>query len=63
MPCMHRLVPFRWKVAIVQSPPIQTVLRSRIRAGMSRFSKTMRREWSEAALEIERASAPSGTVT
>jgi len=32
-------------VAIVTSPPVQAVLRNRIRAGMSRFSKTMRREW------------------
>lgn len=50
----------------MQSPPVQAVLRSRIRAGMERFSRTMRREFSEAigraaegadALDVESSSA------
>jgi hypothetical protein len=47
----------RWKVAIVQSPPIQSVLRNRIRAGMARFSRTMREEWEAGAHHTRRAGA------
>jgi hypothetical protein len=52
----------RWKVAIVQSPPIQSVLRNRIRAGMTRFSRTMREEWEKGRHDAFRAGEPSGTA-
>mmetsp|Transcript_13343 Transcript_13343/g.25177 ORF Transcript_13343/g.25177 Transcript_13343/m.25177 type:complete len:286 (-) Transcript_13343:18-875(-) len=35
----------RWQIALVKSEPVQFVLRSRLKAGMKRFAKAMRREW------------------
>ena len=35
-----------WQIALVRSPPVQFVLRSRISAGLQRFSAAMQREWS-----------------
>ena len=40
----------RWKVAIVQSSPVQFILQSRMLAGLERFAKAMRREWAEGQL-------------
>ena len=34
-----------WQIALVRSPPVQFVLRSRIAAGLKRFSAAMQREW------------------
>merc|ERR1712087_506190 len=36
-----------WTTALVQSPPVQLVLRNRMSAGMERFAAAMRREWYE----------------
>ena len=34
----------RWKVALVVSPVVQGIMRSRMTAGMQRFARAMRRE-------------------
>mmetsp|Transcript_5594 Transcript_5594/g.9372 ORF Transcript_5594/g.9372 Transcript_5594/m.9372 type:complete len:147 (+) Transcript_5594:1-441(+) len=36
-----------WTIALIQSPPVQLILRNRMTAGMERFASTMRREWLE----------------
>mmetsp|Transcript_34800 Transcript_34800/g.69358 ORF Transcript_34800/g.69358 Transcript_34800/m.69358 type:complete len:233 (-) Transcript_34800:509-1207(-) len=36
-----------WQVALIQSPPVQFVLKTRMAAGCKRFGKIMRREWAE----------------
>jgi uncharacterized membrane protein len=37
----------RWKIALVQSAPVQFILQSRMHAGLERFAKAMTREWLE----------------
>ena len=40
----------RWKIALVVSPVVQGILRSRMSAGMQRFAAAMRREHGSEAL-------------
>ena len=47
----------RWKIALVQSAPVQFILQSRMHAGLERFSKAMAREWLERG-EAEQAGTP-----
>lgn len=36
-----------WQIQLVKSAPVQFVLQNRMTAGMTRFAKQMRKEWSE----------------
>jgi len=49
----------RWKIALVVSPVVQGIMRSRMVAGMQRFAKAMRREHGSEALAAAAAAAES----